>query len=880
MKKSGKIYIITNNLNKQQYVGFTTTTIKKRFRQHCNDAKYKQDCTMPIVTAIRKHGTEHFQIEQLFEHADAEFVLTHMEPYYIHKHDTYNSGYNACKGGRGSLGSKWNKDSKLEASMTHTGKLFTDDHKKALSDSSKGREISKSHKKTISRANEQYVYKIIDPKGNEHNTTNLNQFCKDNSINQSNMHNVMTGKKKSYKGYTGKRVERIKSYSKKIKVIPIEHGVSAKHIHKEWREFSGDYIIFSDEMEDRKEIIESFTGNSCYSNNKIHGRKTTARKISNAVARAFINNNHIQPITKCAIAYGLFDSNDSLVSVVTFSHHHRGTSDKNHIVLSRFCTLLNTHVHGAFTKLLKLAVKENAKWEKIITWSDNRFSVGKMYNKCGFSKDTTLQQDYSYYCPASKKRYNKQKFMKSKIECKDGQTERERMEELGYKRVYDLGKIRWTYDIEATVDLRKEPAYGTKTAIIPHNKLSIPPKEELIDLYINKKNTITKIAKHYKVSNPTASNWLDHHDIPKRSHSDNIKIAMDRSENLKGNAHISDHTLSILDSQDLLEKEFISTGYNRYQLAKHLKVSASTIDKRLYKYGISDKYTFTNQSTDEQDVADFIIENAPELSVIRNTRKICPPKEIDIYIPEKNLAIEYCGLYYHTYNTGGKNRTYHQNKMIECGKRGVRLITIFSNEWGQKREICESRILSAIGKTPERIHARKCEVRKIARDGFLFFTENHIQGGCGASVCYGLYHNEELVAAMSFGKPRFNKSYEHELLRFANRLNTTVVGGASKLFSAFIKEHSSKSILSYCDLRWGTGGVYEQLGFDCKTQYTSPNYFYTKSHATLESRNKYQKKKLPKLLSSFDESLSERQNMFANGYDMIYDCGNSVFGIR
>jgi hypothetical protein len=128
---------------------------------------------------------------------------------------------------------------------------------------------------------------------------------------------------------------------------------------------------------------------------------------------------------------------------------------------------------------------------------------------------------------------------------------------------------------------------------------------------------------------------------------------------------------------------------------------------------------------------------------------------------------------------------------------------------------------------------------------------------------------------MNFGKPRFNKKYDWELLRYCTKKYTTVVGGASRLFD-FFKRNYAGSIISYCDLRYSTGQLYQLLKMKLLHQ-SAPNYFYTKDCIVLESRNKYQKHKLVKLLSNFDPNLTEAQNMFNNGYRRIWDCGNLVY---
>ena len=125
------------------------------------------------------------------------------------------------------------------------------------------------------------------------------------------------------------------------------------------------------------------------------------------------------------------------------------------------------------------------------------------------------------------------------------------------------------------------------------------------------------------------------------------------------------------------------------------------------------------------------------------------------------------------------------------------------------------------GKTERRIFARNCEVKKVSdmvKKSFL--DENHIQGNVVSRINYGLFHNDELVALMCFGKQRVNLGKKHiddgeyELLRFCNKKNTNVVGGASRLFKHFVADYSPKVILSYCDRRWSVGGMYEKLGFN------------------------------------------------------------------
>jgi hypothetical protein len=130
---------------------------------------------------------------------------------------------------------------------------------------------------------------------------------------------------------------------------------------------------------------------------------------------------------------------------------------------------------------------------------------------------------------------------------------------------------------------------------------------------------------------------------------------------------------------------------------------------------------------------------------------------------------------------------------------------------------------------------------------------------------------------MSFGKNRFSSDVEWELLRFVSKKNINVVGGASKLLKHFRNNYSG-GIVSYADRRYSNGDMYKALGFQFSHN-SSPNYFYFKDPTFLESRQKYMKHKLPNLLETFNPNLTEWENMVVNGYDRIWDCGNSVWKV-
>ena len=273
-----------------------------------------------------------------------------------------------------------------------------------------------------------------------------------------------------------------------------------------------------------------------------------------------------------------------------------------------------------------------------------------------------------------------------------------------------------------------------------------------------------------------------------------------------------------------------------------------------------------NQSVIENDIFDFV-RSIYLGTIIRNTRNIIKPKELDIYLPELNLAIEVDGIFFHSTNNYTP-KDYHLNKTLACNSIGIRLIHITDWEWTNKLDICKSIIRSAINKYDTRIYARDCNVKEVSQnesDNFLY--TNHLQGKVKATYRLGLYYNDELVQLICIGKSRYKKD-EIELLRMCTKLNTQVTGGFSKLMA----HQPYNKIISYLDRSKFTGNSYKSVGFDLLST-SGPSFKYYKNNIEL-SRIATQKHKLKDLLKdNYDSSLSESQNMIANGWLQVYDCG-------
>jgi hypothetical protein len=254
--------------------------------------------------------------------------------------------------------------------------------------------------------------------------------------------------------------------------------------------------------------------------------------------------------------------------------------------------------------------------------------------------------------------------------------------------------------------------------------------------------------------------------------------------------------------------------------------------------------------------------------------------ELDIFIPEKNIAIEYNGLYWHSEINRPDNK-YHLKKTESCESKGIQLIHVFEDEWVSKQDIVKSRIKNILGITDYRIYARKCSIREVeTAEARKFLEDNHIQGFVGGKYYYGLYYQNKLVSIMTFGYLRRNlgqktiQDNEYELLRFCNILNTSVIGAASKLFKHFLKIHNPKRIISYADRRWSIGKLYETLGFKFSHN-SSPNYFYVIGR---ERKNRYNFRK-DILIKEYGCSVADTEHNFCfnKGWYRIYDSGAKVY---
>lgn len=333
-------------------------------------------------------------------------------------------------------------------------------------------------------------------------------------------------------------------------------------------------------------------------------------------------------------------------------------------------------------------------------------------------------------------------------------------------------------------------------------------------------------------------------------------------------AHISPEVLDVLEDEKKLSD--MNANMTLAEIANNLGVSPSLVGKAFRNLNL--EYVNHSRSAIERDIEAFIISRGFKVST--SNRKLISPLEIDIVVPSRSLAIEVNGSFWHSEKQGADSN-YHVNKTKACLAVGYKLMHIQDHYWATKRPIVESRLLYALGGSTV-LSARKCELEVIESNlANAFMEDNHLQGACPHSHAIGLVQNGVLVACMTFGKPRFNKRYDWELIRYAPLLNHTVVGGSSKIMKKFADTHSG-SMVTYADRQYGEGHVYYKMGFAFVRE-TKPSYSYTMDYRTFHNRMTFQKHKLGKILEEFEPHESEWQNMSRHGWDRVWDCGTNMY---
>lgn len=318
-----------------------------------------------------------------------------------------------------------------------------------------------------------------------------------------------------------------------------------------------------------------------------------------------------------------------------------------------------------------------------------------------------------------------------------------------------------------------------------------------------------------------------------------------------------------MDDNKFKDYAITNNGLTIKQISLLFGLDDETVRERVNKLELREYVSLFKHPSRYEDELVEILQSKGITNIERNNKTILDGKEIDIYLPDYNIGIEFNGNYWHC--EAESTNTYHQNKSLLALSKGIFIYHIFEYEWNDENKKTKilNQIYNLLQLNTNKIFARKCEVRLVSKkDKDSFLDANHIQGRSASKINLGLYYNDELVSLMTFGISRFNKDCRYELVRYCSKAGTNVVGGANKLFKYFVNQYmiSGDKIVSYSDIAKTRGTMYETLGFEYKG-YDYPNYiWWNLSSKDIKTRYQCQIK-------------NEIETMHNLGYLRIFDSG-------
>jgi len=365
-----------------------------------------------------------------------------------------------------------------------------------------------------------------------------------------------------------------------------------------------------------------------------------------------------------------------------------------------------------------------------------------------------------------------------------------------------------------------------------------------------------------------------------------------KKENIFKKFNFNEEQIKNWDNKDFWIKNFIiDNKINIQKASEYFKINNYMILYNHFKNLLKDEFSkYSLRSRYEEEIYEFL-KSIYSGEIIRNDKKIISPYELDFYIPEKKLAIEFDGLFWHSQGLVNFReidfKFYHLEKTLKAEEKDINLLHIFENEWIDpiKRDIWKSIISYKLGIVKQRYFARKLKVFTVDNKTINnFFDLNHIQGSAPSKVRLVLVdENYKIISAMTFAKPRYNRDYDWELIRFASLKYTSCVGCAAKLFKYFIENYKPKNIISYANRRFAYSkkNLYLSLGFKYLRR-SEPNYYYFHENNLLKHyhRSHFQKHKLKNYKETkdfYEKSKPEHQIMFEAGFRRIFDCGQLVY---
>lgn len=281
------------------------------------------------------------------------------------------------------------------------------------------------------------------------------------------------------------------------------------------------------------------------------------------------------------------------------------------------------------------------------------------------------------------------------------------------------------------------------------------------------------------------------------------------------------------------------------------------------------------RSKSEQQICDFL--SGLSIDFTPNHKKF--GFDIDIYIPDFKLGIEFNGLYWHSQYAGGKLQNYHLNKTLLANKNGVNLIHIFEDEWLNNKDIVEGKLKALVDKCPIKVDALKCEMCPVdAATTHNFFKSNHLNPIKPDSNSFNvsLTFDDEIVSMMSFAIDVGHNCWV--LNGFCDKIGIAVSGSKLAMIGYFESAMEPAALKFIDDRRWSSFDVeFEFLNFKL-TESTPPKYYYLTG---TNGMNRISPDQMDfTVYEKFDANKSEWENAIELGVDRIWDCGELVYEKR
>lgn len=259
---------------------------------------------------------------------------------------------------------------------------------------------------------------------------------------------------------------RVLPSRKELDIVLPDHGVAIEYNgvywhHEDVEHITRDYhyrkfkeaeslgiqliTVFSNFWHSKKPIVKEMLRNklNMHSGHTVYARKCRVAVIDNGRARQFLNQYHIQGHTPAPVHVALFDR-DQIVAVMSFGPTRAGIGKRSSdIELIRFASA--GRVVGGASKLLKFYRSQNPT-ATIISYSDNEWSTGHLYEKLGFDLHSEIKYSYWYLKPRENRLYHRYTFSKQKLVAQGhdpSMSESQITRSLGLLKVWDCGKRKW-----------------------------------------------------------------------------------------------------------------------------------------------------------------------------------------------------------------------------------------------------------------------------------------------------------------------------------------------------------------------------------------------------------------------------------------------------